>query len=155
MLGKLARWLRMLGQDTAYSTKLDDLALIFKAKKEQRILITRDFKLYKNSIKNNVPVFYVSDQNKVEMLANLRTKFGIPLDIDMEISRCPLCNFSLQKITKQEASKKIKQNTLLYYNDVWSCSSCLSVYWKGSHLKDINLTLDEVKNFLGLIKEPF
>lgn len=147
MLGNLARWLRMLGQDVTYSTKLNDLALIYKAKKEKRILITRDYSLYKTSIKNNIQVFYTPSQNKVEMLANLRNEFGIPLEIDMELSRCPQCNFRLQKISKQEAAKKINQKTLFYHNNFWSCSKCLSIYWQGSHWKDINSTLCEAKNF--------
>ena len=64
MLGKLVRWLRMLGQDTIYSTKLTDMDLIFKAKRENRILITRDYKLYQNSVKHEIQVFYTTSQNK-------------------------------------------------------------------------------------------
>ena len=46
MLGKLTRWLRMLGQDVEYSTKLSDDELLASAKAEGRILLTRDFELY-------------------------------------------------------------------------------------------------------------
>jgi uncharacterized protein with PIN domain len=147
MLGKLARWLRMLGQDTTYSSKLNDLDLILKAKEEDRILITKDFNLYQQAIKNKIQVFYIKAQNKVEMLGKLRNRFGIPLIIDMKVSRCPLCNNRLRSITKQEAAKTIKQNTFLHYNDFWSCPNCLSIYWQGSHWKDINSTLDKAKNF--------
>ena len=150
MLGKLVRWLRMLGQDTIYSTKLTDMDLIFKAKRENRILITRDYKLYQNSVKHEIQVFYTTSQNKAEVLANLKNRFGIHLDIDMNLSRCPLCNNKLKQITKQKATKKIKQNTLFYYNDFWSCPKCQSIYWQGSHWKAITSTLNEAKHFFVL-----
>ena len=43
MLGKLARWLRMLGQDVIYSTQLNDNELLGLAKAECRVLLTKDF----------------------------------------------------------------------------------------------------------------
>ena len=46
MLGKLARWLRMMGHDVEYSNSMDDSELLTIARKEQRILLTRDFELY-------------------------------------------------------------------------------------------------------------
>jgi uncharacterized protein with PIN domain len=147
MLGKLARWLRMLGQDTIYSSTFADLDLILKAKKEERILITKDFNLYRQAIKNKIQVFYVKAQNKSEILGKLRNRYGISLIINMKISRCPLCNNRLQTITKQVAAKTIEQNTLLHYNDFWSCPNCLSIYWQGSHWKNIKSTLDKAKNF--------
>lgn len=50
MLGKLSRWLRMMGHDTKYSTTLDDLQLLKIAKNEKRVLLTRDFALYQQAI---------------------------------------------------------------------------------------------------------
>ncbi|MGC8936370.1 MAG: DUF5615 family PIN-like protein, partial [Candidatus Methanomethylicaceae archaeon] len=51
MLGRLARWLRLLGYDTAYDQTLDDEKLIEIAKRENRILLTRDGKLFKRASK--------------------------------------------------------------------------------------------------------
>lgn len=45
MVGKLARWLRMLGFDTAYSNKFEDDELLRIAQSEARILLTRDVPL--------------------------------------------------------------------------------------------------------------
>jgi len=50
MLGKLTRWLRMLGQDVKYSVQLGDDELLAMAKKEHRVLLTRDFELYQRAI---------------------------------------------------------------------------------------------------------
>ena len=42
MLGKLARWLRMLGYDTAYERKIDDADVVGRVLREDRWLLTRD-----------------------------------------------------------------------------------------------------------------
>ena len=145
MLGKLARWLRMLGQDTIYSTDLDDLDLISRAKKEKRILVTRDFELYQKSIKNKINAVYFKAQNIDLLLSDLSKKFKFPLFINMTLSRCPKCNKRLGKLTKQEASQKVKPNTLIHYNEFWFCSQCNSVYWQGSHWNKINSTLKKAR----------
>jgi len=42
MLGRLARWLRMLGYDTWYDAAADDHSLVMRADYERRIVLTRD-----------------------------------------------------------------------------------------------------------------
>ncbi len=41
MLGKLARWLRMLGYDTAYERNIDDADVVDRVVNEDRWLLTR------------------------------------------------------------------------------------------------------------------
>lgn len=48
MLGKLTRWLRMLGQDVEYSNNMEDSQLLTIAKEDDRTLLTRDFELYQD-----------------------------------------------------------------------------------------------------------
>ena len=59
MLGKLTRWLRMLGQDVLYSVQLGDSELLELAKKEDRILLTKDFELYKRATGRGLDTYYV------------------------------------------------------------------------------------------------
>src|SRR5262249_47787352 len=47
-LGKLARYLRLLGFDTFYETHCDDAQIISIAKNEHRIILTRDVGILKN-----------------------------------------------------------------------------------------------------------
>lgn|GEM_PF-5615370 len=50
-VGKLARWLRMMGHDTTYDVYLEDRELLEIAKFENRVLLTKDKELYKRSCK--------------------------------------------------------------------------------------------------------
>ena len=102
MLGKLTRWLRMLGQDVTYSTQLDDAELLAVAEEEQRVLLTRDLELCQRATAKGVDAFYVEGRTEAEKLAELAGRFGFPLTIDLARSRCPKCN-AIIRLTPKEA----------------------------------------------------
>ncbi len=145
MLGKLARWLRMMGHDTEYSTELGDTELLEIAKRENRTLLTRDLALYQRAISKNVEAYYVEGLTESNRLAELSVRFGILLAIDMTKSRCPKCNTALLSASKAEIAQKVEKNTLLYYNEFWKCPNCGSVYWQGAHWTKICANLEEAK----------
>lgn len=145
MLGKLTRWLRMLGQDVKYSNQFEDDELITLAKEEQRVLLTRDMELYQRAISKGVEAFYVEGQTEAARLSELSKRFDIPLRIDMARSRCPKCNAKIQPSPKEALVGKVEKNTFAYYDDFWECPDCGSVYWQGAHWSRIRATLEEAK----------
>jgi len=148
MLGKLTRWLRMLGQDVVYTGSMDDKELIQKAKKEHRILLTRDLELYKQAIGRGAEAFLVEGKTEAQKLANLAKRFGFKLEIDVKVSRCPKCNTRIKHVRKNEVINKIPKTTSSYYNEFWECPSCQQVYWRGAHWKRIEKTLIETRKTL-------
>jgi uncharacterized protein with PIN domain len=148
MLGKLARWLRMMGFDAKYSNVADDAELLTTAKNENRVLLTRDFALYEQAVAKNVEAYYVEGTTEPERLANLAARFGIPLEIDLERSRCPKCNTKLAPVPKEEIAGGVKKNTLEHYDTFWKCPGCNAVYWQGAHWTKIRATLEEAKQKL-------
>lgn len=146
MLGKLTRWLRMLGHNVKYSNKLDDAQLIMIAKKEQRILLTRDLELYQQATAKGVQAFYVDGQTEAEKLAKLAQKLDISLDIDMATSRCPKCNARVKPVPKEKVADKVEESTFTCYNEFWECPKCGQIYWQGAHWTRIRKTLEEAKN---------
>jgi uncharacterized protein with PIN domain len=141
MLGKLARWLRMMGHDVKYSNSMGDSELLTIAKKEQRILLTRDFELYKHAVAKQVDAFYVEGQTEEERLTELAARFDIRLEIDMATSRCPKCNTQVKPISKEEIASRVEKNTLEHYTEFWECPKCGQVYWQGAHWRKIRETL--------------
>jgi uncharacterized protein with PIN domain len=148
MLGKLTRWLRMLGHDVKYSNKLDDAELSVIAKKERRILLTKDFKLYQRAIAKGINAFYVEGETEAERLAGLAKRFNISLVIDLKNSRCPRCNTKLRSTPKEKLAGKVEKNTFAYYNDFWKCPKCGQIYWQGAHWERIRATLEEAEENL-------
>jgi uncharacterized protein with PIN domain len=149
MLGKLTRWLRMLGQDVAYSTQLGDAELMAAAEKENRVLLTRDSELYQRAISKGIDAFYVEGRTEAEKLAGLAERFDVPLTIDLARSRCPRCNGRIRLTPKEQLAGKVEKNTFIYYNEFWKCSKCGCVYWQGAHWDGIRATLDEAKKIKG------
>jgi uncharacterized protein with PIN domain len=148
MLGKLARWLRMMGHDAQYSTILNDDELMTTARTEKRVLLTRNLALYQQTIAKGIEAYYVEGNTEPERLANLSTRFGIPLTIDLEKTRCPKCNTKLAILPKEEITDKVEKNTLLFYNEFWRCPNCCAVYWQGAHWTKIRGTLEDAKEKL-------
>jgi uncharacterized protein with PIN domain len=150
MLGKLTRWLRMLGQDVKYSTQYEDTELVAIAEKEHRVLLTRDTELFKRALSMAVDAFYVAGKTEAEKLAELAERFEFPLTIDIKRSRCPRCNAKILLTPKEQVSDKVKRNTFAHYSEFWECPNCAQVYWQGSHWKGISATLKEANKIRGL-----
>ena len=145
MLGKLARWLRILGHDVTYFRSVDDKNLIKSAKSESRILLTRDQELVQQAINKGLNIFFVKGTENGEILADLANWFGFNLEIEISVSRCPKCNMSIRLVSKESVLQEIPELTALNYNEFWKCIGCGQIYWKGGHWKLIKKTLEEAK----------
>jgi len=148
MLGKLTRWLRMLGQDVKYSTQFEDDELIVTAKKEHRVLLTRDAELYQRAVAKGIDAFYVDGRTEPERLAELAERFDFPLAIDLKRSRCPRCNTKIRSTPKDKLAGKVEKNTFTYYDEFWKCPKCGNIYWQGAHWISIRATLEEAEKNL-------
>lgn len=126
MLGKLARWLRILGYDTAYDPSLTDEATMKKAMDEGRVLLTKDSRLHKMACRSGVRSFLMGEDDNHGMLREISQLLTEP----SPGSRCPACNILL--IEAETPGKDRKR---------WRCPSCTKLYWHGSHWKGIKRTL--------------
>ena len=145
MLGKLTRWLRILGNDVEYTGSMDDKELVQKAKKEDRVLLTRDVELYRQAIAKGVEAFLVENPNQTANLASIARRFKIKLKVNVETSRCPRCNGTIREVSKTEITDKIPVTTSSNYDEFWQCQQCAQVYWRGAHWGRIEKTLDEAR----------
>jgi hypothetical protein len=153
MLGKLTRWLRMIGQDVEYSVKFSDSELLELAKKENRVLLTKDLELYQRAIAKGIDALYLEGKTESERLAELAKRYDLTLTIDMEKSHCPICNTKLKETTKELLLGEVEKNTFLYYDKFWKCPNCGQVYWQGPHWEKINNILNQAQAKLEKLKE--
>jgi uncharacterized protein with PIN domain len=140
MLGDVARWLRIMGYDTLYFGNADDETLI--ASSHERILLTSDEQLYHRAMKLGIEAFLVSGVNLLEKLRGIVRKYG--LSTAMSGSRCTSCNSTLTLTTLDKINAS---NVFLpvHINEIWICTNCGKIYWKGSHWKSIGRTLKELE----------
>lgn len=145
MLGKLARWLRMLGHDVLYYSQLSDIELIELAKAENRALLTRDLELYRRAISRGLDAFYVEGKTESNRLAEITKRYGLSLIIEMDKSHCTICNTTIKSAQKEELKGQLEPNTCRYYERFWQCPNCGQIYWQGAHWKQITATLTEAQ----------
>jgi uncharacterized protein with PIN domain len=153
MLGKLARWLRILGNDVIYSVEFDDSELLELAKKDERVLLTKDLKLYKRAISRGSDYYYVEGKTEPDRIAEVAKRYSLPLVIDMDESHCPICNTKLAAASKEQLQNELEKNTFTYYSKFWKCSNCRQIYWQGAHWTQINNTLNQARAKLEKLKE--
>jgi len=149
MLGKLSRWLRMMGHDITYYAAFSDDELMAIAKKEDRVLLTRDMELFQRCASKGIDVFYVEGANEAARLAELTERFKFPLAINLEVSRCPKCNTQLHSVPKEAVAGKVENKTFAHYNEFWQCPRCGQIYWQGAHWDKIRATLHEAEEILA------
>ncbi len=154
MLGKLTRWLRILGFNTIWAGELRksssedvDNKILIMALKDDLVLITRDRDLAKKAKKYGVPVILIKDGDLVSRIKAVLSEVGIDIEkIDrMDQVRCPACNGMLVKADKRDIYDKIPPKSREIYDEFWMCENCGKIYWKGSHWRNI-------EKFIKLLK---
>ena len=153
MLGKITRWLRMIGCDVKYFNDLADEELINISIEEDRVLLTRDIELFRRAMSKGAAVFFVEGRDEVEKLAEIGKHFNLNLEVNVENSRCPKCNARIRPVSKDEVEKRIPPATLKFYNEFWECPNCGQIYWQGSHWKRINRTLLEARRRMNALRK--
>lgn len=152
MVGRLARWLRLIGNDVEYSKNSTDNELIRKAATESRTLLTSDIELYRRAIANGAEAFLVKGKTEAERLARIAERFKIDLSVDATNSRCPACNSTIRPITKEQVIDRVPPSTFKMFDEFWECtnSNCGKIYWRGSHWKKIDEHLSKAENLLKM-----
>ncbi|MGP0593846.1 Mut7-C RNAse domain-containing protein [Nitrospira sp. T9] len=133
MLGKLARWLRILGYDSAYERNIADGAIVDRVFNEHRWLLTRDrYLVQRKAVRGRFTLIrsdFVPDQ-----LQQIRTELGIRLAIDEEtVCRCVACNHILENIPPAQAGPQVPLFVAKHQTHFTGCPHCGQLYWPGTH----------------------
>lgn len=139
MLGRLARWLRLLGLDVAYLKGVHDDVLAEAAKREGRVLVTRD-----EALAARVPgSILVRSLDAGAQLREVLARLG-PVDPALRMSRCSLCNSPLAALPREAAEGKVPDAVWASQREYWRCPTCDRIYWRGTHAEAIEAVLREL-----------
>jgi uncharacterized protein with PIN domain len=140
MLGRLAKWLRVLGHDTAYFPDLEDHELVRLARAEDRTLLTRDRDLTR---RRGLKSLLIESERFEDQLGQLLRE--LDLDCESAAPRCPRCNAALRAITREEASERVPPYVLRQHSDFTLCPRCDKVYWRGTHWERMRQSVEEIR----------
>jgi uncharacterized protein with PIN domain len=153
MLGDLARWLRLLGYDTEYSSRLEDWEILKRAEEEGRIVVTMDKGLYSRARRRGLSSVLITSFGIAERLAELSLWVPVELEADPSRSRCPECNSPLVPVRdKSKLKGRVPPAALEAYEVFYVCPRCGKVYWEGSHWRNIRRVLEEAREVRGRMR---
>jgi uncharacterized protein with PIN domain len=145
-VGKLARWLRLLGYDAAYLPQLSPEGVMREARRQGHIILTRDTRIRRR--KDAPPfVFLESDRFREQLKQVTRT---LQLDpVRWLLSRCSECNATLHVVEKDLARDRVPPYVWQTQSEFRGCPNCRRIYWGATHKEHV---LEELRR-LGLSKE--
>jgi uncharacterized protein with PIN domain len=141
MLGKLAKWLKILGFDALFFSKIADDELLAIARKEDRVLLTKDTGLIQQA-KDVKTLFLESEewQNQVRQVLNY---FNLWEKVNPH-TRCIECNAELKNLSRKNAKNLVSSFVFEQADSFALCPGCGRVFWRGSHFEDMEVQIQEI-----------
>jgi len=141
MLGRLARWLRILGFDTAWEAHIADGELVRRAVEEHRVILTRDRALPGEWRVSGVVV--VASEEPLVQLRDIVERFDLARQARL-FTRCSRCNTPLEAASKAEARGSVPPRVWNAQTQFRRCPGCARFYWSGSHTDRMRRVVDGV-----------
>ena len=139
MLGRLAKWLRIIGCDVIYGRHLTGYGLIRAARVEGRLILTRDRRLKQ---KQPPPFLLVESDHYRDQLRQVIRECGLQVGQRL-FSRCIACNTTLQVRPKETVESLVPPYVYSSQPEFFSCPACRRIYWPATHRKNM---LEELNN---------
>ena len=129
MMGRLARWLRVLGHDVAYGPHLVGRTLVACARREDRLLLTRDTRLLRDP--HLPPHVFITNDNFRAQLREVAA--AVPLGGRALLRRCLECNRLLEEVPRERARDRVPPFVWATNERFLTCPSCGRLYWLATH----------------------
>ena len=142
MVGRLCKWLRILGYDTLYFRGTDaELAVI--SRRDDRIVLTRDRELLKRKVPKEGLI--LQSDKVLEQLKEVLITFKLfPIQIDLTFSRCLLCNALVIQIEKEKAENQVPEYVYNTHDRFHQCPQCKKIFWTGTHVQNTRVQLQNL-----------
>jgi uncharacterized protein with PIN domain len=145
MLGKLAKWLRILGCDVAFDPAISDKEIADRARREGRVILTRDTLLIRRrEVRDNH--FFVRGDSYRDQLRQVVAHFRIDPS-EGWFTRCVRCNEPLTEVDKPRVAGKVPPYVYQTQESFGLCACCGRIYWKATHGEEMER---HGKEMLGL-----
>lgn len=131
MVGRLAKWLRILGFDCLYCREGEKAELLRLTLREERIILTRDKSFVKGHPERS---FLIKSESLETQLVEIMKRFRLQAK-SSPFSRCSVCNDLLLPRTKSDVKGKVPFFVYQNHDRFAYCRICDKYYWEGTHHK--------------------
>jgi uncharacterized protein len=142
MLGRLAKWLKILGFDVLFFSKAEDKDLADISHRENRVLLTRDSGLIEKTKKRKGRLFVSSDRWE-DQVVQVLDEYGL-WELVRPNTRCLECNRPLKPLSKDGARNLVTPYVLEHATSFAICPQCNRVYWQGTHCGDMERKIERI-----------
>ncbi len=146
-MGKLAKWLRIMGYDTLFFSGSDDSHMVAKALAEGRVILTRDTAIMKRRVVTSgrlQAILINSDAPEQQMRQVIDT---LKLDLQFKpFTLCIECNQSLAERSQEQMKDLVPPYVFQTQSQYMECPTCHRIYWRGTHWQAMTRKLEEFTN---------
>jgi len=140
-LGRLAKWLRILGFDAEYSQESNPASLIIQALREERIILSRNHRL---PVSRGLKIIILKEEKIREQLREALKILGIEPNGQIMFTRCTICNLELAPIAKEKVRGKVPDYVFQTQESFFICPKCSRIYWHGTHWGNASSIIKEL-----------
>jgi len=145
-VGKLVKWLRLMGYDALLFKGEDDGEMIKIASQQNRLILTRDSQFMKRRVitAGKIKAILVKGDNSKIQLQQIASA----LDLDFQLkpfSICLECNKSLIVKNKDDVRNIVPPHVFETQSYYMECPSCHRIYWQGTHWQTMSKELDKFR----------
>jgi len=140
-LGRLAKWLRILGYDAQYFNGRNLSSLVVDALRDDRVILTRNQRL---ANKDGLKIAHIESEMPKKQIAQVLKEFHIHPDDKSMFSRCVICNEELVSVQRSKVKEKVPEYVYATNDNFIVCPRCARVYWKGTHWGNVQKILKEI-----------
>ncbi len=145
-VGKLAKWLRLMGYDTSFFNGTDDSQLVATALAEGRVILSRDTQIMERRVITSgklKAILIRSDKPELQIRQVIDT-----LDLDTNFrpfTICLECNQALEERNKGEVKELVPPYVFKTQSQFMQCPTCKRIYWRGTHWQSMTKRLEKFK----------
>ena len=141
MLGRLAKWLRVLGFDTLYKPDWKKEDMILRSLREKRVILTRNTKLSKSA---GLQVFFLGDTEVKNQINQIIKELNLKIDKSSIFIRCTICNEIAVSAPKEQVKDRVPEFVYNTQKEFRICPGCKRIYWAGTHSESVAKMIAEI-----------
>ena len=143
-VGKLARWLRMMGYDATLFTSDDDSQMVIAALRQERVILTRDTQIMKMGAvaSGRIRALFIESEEPEHQIRQVID--NLHLDCQFKpFTICLKCNQALIKATREEVKDRVPPYVFQTQDQYMECPQCHRLYWQGTHWQAMTRDLEQ------------
>ena len=144
MLGKLAKWLRIMGFDTLYDPRIEEKDLMNLAEKEGRVVLTRNQKFGRKRYRASL--IFVENNDPGLQAKEVISRLNLTISRSTLLKRCLKCNHKLKAMLREKAADEVPEYIFRVHQEFFLCPQCRKIFWAGTHHENM---AREITRYLG------